>query len=490
MNRREFLEVSALLPLLPGACMTRQAIREEIVVNDIHSGLNPTRVGAIVSPGSTRALSETVRSAGRRNEAISIAGGRHAMGAQQFGTGTTLIDMRAMNQIIHFDRERGLIEVEAGTEWPELIGYLGRSQQGSSRSWGIAQKQTGADRLSLGGALAANVHGRGLRLRPIIQDVESFELVNAQGETIRCSRSENRELFALVIGGYGLFGIVSKVVLRLVPRQKVERVVEIRNVDDVMGAFVNRIAAGYTYGDFQFSIDDASEDFMRKGVFACYRPVDPATPMAPEQKELAASDWIQLLTLAHADKSRAFDRYAGYYLSTSGQIYWSDTQQLGIYPDGYHRLIDQTTKAASPGSEIISEIYVPRERLADFMLEARDDFRKNKVEVIYGTVRLIEQDDESFLAWAKKPYACIIFNLHTAHTPAGIAHSTEAFRRLIDMAIRREGSYYLTYHKFARRDQVESCYPQFSRFLEAKSRYDRNLRFQSDWWRHYRKMFG
>lgn len=490
MNRREFLEVSALLPLLPGACMTRQAIREEIVVNDIHSGLNPTRVGAIVSPGSTRALSETVRSAGQRNEAISIAGGRHAMGAQQFGTGTTLIDMRAMNQIIHFDRERGLIEVEAGTEWPELIGYLGRSQQGSSRSWGIAQKQTGADRLSLGGALAANVHGRGLRLRPIIQDVESFELVNAQGETIRCSRSENRELFALVIGGYGLFGIVSKVVLRLVPRQKVERVVEIRNVDDVMGAFVNRIAAGYTYGDFQFSIDDASEDFMRKGVFACYRPVDPATPMAPEQKELAASDWIQLLTLAHADKSRAFDRYAGYYLSTSGQIYWSDTQQLGIYPDGYHRLIDQTTKAASPGSEIISEIYVPRERLADFMLEARDDFRKNKVEVIYGTVRLIEQDDESFLAWAKKPYACIIFNLHTAHTPAGIAHSAEAFRRLIDMAIRREGSYYLTYHKFARRDQVESCYPQFSRFLEAKSRYDRNLRFQSDWWRHYRKMFG
>jgi len=490
MNRREFLEVSALLPLLPGACMTRQAIREEIVVNDIHSGLNPTRVDAIVSPGSTRALSETVRSAGRRNEAISIAGGRHAMGAQQFGTGTTLIDMRAMNQIVDFDRERGLIEVEAGTEWPELIGYLRRSQQGSSTSWGIAQKQTGADRLSLGGALAANVHGRGLRLRPIIQDVESFELVNAEGETIRCSRSENGELFALVIGGYGLFGIVSKVVLRLVPRQKVERVVEIRNVDDVMGAFVNRIADGYTYGDFQFSIDGASEDFMRKGVFACYRPVDPATPIAPEQKELGTSDWIQLLTLAHADKSRAFDRYAGYYLSTSGQIYWSDTQQLGIYPDGYHRLIDQATKAASPGSEIISEIYVPRERLADFMFEARDDFRKNKVEVIYGTVRLIEQDDESFLAWAKKPYACIIFNLHTVHTPAGIAHSAEAFRRLIDMAIRREGSYYLTYHKFARRDQVESCYPQFSRFLEAKSRYDRNLRFQSDWWRHYRKMFG
>jgi hypothetical protein len=40
--------------------------------------------------------------------------------------------------------------------------------------------------------------------------------------------------------------------------------------------------------------------------------------------------------------------------------------------------------------------------LKDFLDEVRDDFRKNTVELIYGTVRLIERDDESFLPWARQ----------------------------------------------------------------------------------------
>ncbi len=49
-------------------------------------------------------------------------------------------------------------------------------QKGRARQWGIVQKQTGADRLTLGGALGANIHGRGLKLRPFIGDVEAFSL--------------------------------------------------------------------------------------------------------------------------------------------------------------------------------------------------------------------------------------------------------------------------------------------------------------------------
>jgi hypothetical protein len=84
----------------------------------------------------------------------------------------------------------------------------------------------------------------------------------------------------------------------------------------------------------------------------------------------------------------------------------------------------------------------------------------------------------------------VIFNLHTVHTPEGLKHSADAFRRLIDMAIRRDGSYYLTDHRHARRDQVEACYPQFGEFLRLKKEHDPHLRFQSDWYRHYRAVFG
>jgi hypothetical protein len=116
--------------------------------------------------------------------------------------------------------------------------------------------------------------------------------------------------------------------------------------------------------------------------------------------------------------------------------------------------------------------------------------RSNCTIVIYGTVRLIEKDDESFLAWAKQPYACVIFNLLTFHTPRGIEASARSFRGLIDLAIARSGSYYLTYHKFAKPEQVMACYPQFKQFLDLKRKYDPTERFQSDWYRYYRKLFA
>jgi FAD/FMN-containing dehydrogenase len=104
-------------------------------------------------------------------------------------------------------------------------------------------------------------------------------------------------------------------------------------------------------------------------------------------------------------------------------------------------------------------------------------------------VRLIERDDESFLPWAKQPYACVIFNLHTVHSPDGLRRSADAFRRLIDLAAKRGGTHYLTYHRYARREQIESCYPQFAEFLRLKQKYDPEERFQSDWYRYYKTMF-
>ena len=124
------------------------------------------------------------------------------------------------------------------------------------------------------------------------------------------------------------------------------------------------------------------------------------------------------------------------------------------------------------------------------MEAVREDFLRNGVNDIYGTVRLIEKDQDSFLAWARQPYGCVIFNLHTEHSPAGLEHSAEAFRRLIDLAIERDGSYYLTYHKFAIREQVQACYPQFERFLALKREFDPDERFQSDWYVHHKRLLG
>ena len=488
ISRREFMAGSVALVAAASSRLVPKS--KSILVNDIHSQLNSTHVRAISQPQSLEDVQSIVRTARKDRNVISIAGGRHAMGGQQFGTDTLLIDIRNLNRVINLDREHGIIEVEAGIEWPELISRYLTLQNADGQAWGIAQKQTGADRLTMAGTIAANAHGRGLKMKPFVSDVESFVLVDATGTARTCSRTENSDLFRLVHGGYGLFGIVTSLQLRLAPRKKVERIVEIRLADDLMGGFEKRIADGFQYGDFQFSIDHASEDFLHKGVFSCYRPVPIDTPIPPAEKELSNDNWKQLLYLAHTDEKQAFSKYAEYYLSTNGQVYWSDLHQLSIYPDNYHREIDKKIHAPYPATEMITEINVPRLALKGFLDEVREDFRKNKVELIYGTVRLIERDDESFLPWAKQPYACTIFNLHTVHSPEGLERSKRAFLKLIDIAASRGGTYYLTYHRYAARNLVESCYPQFAEFLRLKKKYDPEERFQSDWYRHYKTMFA
>jgi len=289
--------------------------RDRASVNDLHSRLNPTRVRRIERPDSVQALRRLLRRTDADGVPVCIAGGRHAMGGQQFASGAVLIDMTAMDRVLAFDAHKGHIDVEAGICWPELLAWLARVQKDRWPQWGIRQKQTGADRISIGGTLSANAHGRGLNMKPFVDDVESFTLLGADGRIRTCSRDRNSELFTLAIGGYGLFGIIV-------------------------------------------------------------------------------------------------------------------------------------------------------------------------------TVRFIEQDGESFLPWARAPYACIIFNLHTAHTRAALEKTAADFRGLIDRAIRHGGGYYLTYHRWASRRQVQSCYPEFARFLELKMQYDPGECFQSDWYRYYKSMFA
>ena len=503
MDRRQFLQASsvafAALPVtaclarpaswsaLPASAISKDA--SETFVNDVHSQLNSTHVAAVMKPNTVDQLRLAVQHARVSGTSVCIAGGRHAMGGQQFADAALLIDTRALNQVVAFDDVRGLITVEAGIQWPELLEYLNREQQGNAGRWGIYQKQTGADRLSLGGALACNAHGRGLTLKPIIDQVEQFDLLCADGEIRSCSRNEHQELFRLAIGGYGLFGAITQVQLRLMPSIKVRRVVSTGETATIAERFEERIRDGYLYGDYQFATDSARDSFLRRGVFSCYQPVPEETPLTVNPTRFRPEDWARLTYYSHRYKRRAFDIYRSRYLKTSGQIYWADSQLSAAYVDNYHAGLDQALGAKVTATEMIGELYVPRPTLAAFMEEAREALRQRNANLIYGTVRLIEQDDDSYLAWARQAFACIVFNLHLEHTPLAIEKGADTFRSLIDIAIAHRGSYYLTYHRWARKDQVEACYPQMAHFLALKRQYDPREVFQSNWYRHYRSMF-
>ena len=331
-------------------------------------------------------------------------------------------------------------------------------------------------------------------MQPLGADIEDLTLVDARGEVLLCSRSQNAELFSLVIGGYGLFGVIYAATLRLVPRQRVRRVVDVLDLADAMNAVYRRVDDGCLYGDFQFVIDPHDASFLHRGVFACYKP----TPELQAQDEVSADlqpeAWLQLLKLAHEDKAQAFKLYAQHYLGTHGRGYWADTMQLSTYIPSYADYLERAQPIEqTPGPRqtlVIGEHYVPREHIATFMAQAANVLKEKSVEVIYGTIRAILKDDISFLPWAKEDYACVIFNLRTAHTAQGQARTAEAFRGLIDAALDLGGSYFLTYHRHATREQVLRAYPQFETFLERKRHFDPHTRFTSDWYVHHLALLG
>ena len=114
---------------------------------------------------------------------------------------------------------------------------------------------------------------------------------------------------------------------------------------------------------------------------------------------------------------------------------------MSLYLDNYHEDLDRRLQAKVKGTEMITELYVPRSALPSFLDSVRADFRQHDAQLIYGTIRLIEKDDESMLAWAREPWVCIVMNLHVDHDESGLRKAADNFRRLIDRAIEFGGSY-------------------------------------------------
>src|ERR1700758_768756 len=103
LSRREFIAGS--VALAAASTVWPKPAPEPILVNDIHSQLNSTRVLGILQPESLEDVQRIIGEARKNRRTISVAGGRHAMGGQQFGTDTLLIDVRKMSRVLHLDRD-------------------------------------------------------------------------------------------------------------------------------------------------------------------------------------------------------------------------------------------------------------------------------------------------------------------------------------------------------------------------------------------------
>jgi FAD/FMN-containing dehydrogenase len=136
-----------------------------------------------------------------------------------------------LDRVLDFDAGRGVLHGEAGVSIADLLRWW------LPRGW-FPPVTPGTKFVTLGGAIAADVHGKNHhRDGTIAAFVDELTLLTADGETLRCSRTEHADVFWATVGGMGLTGIILDVRLRLRPVETAWLNVQYRKARDLDETF-------------------------------------------------------------------------------------------------------------------------------------------------------------------------------------------------------------------------------------------------------------
>ena len=143
----------------------------------------------------------------------------------------TVLSSRFLDSFLEFNATTGIIKCGAGVSMGALLTVI--IPEGF-----FAPVLPGTKFVSVGGAIAADIHGKNHHTDGSFCDhVRSFSLLLSSGEIIQCSRNENKEAFLATCGGMGLTGIIINATISL---HKVSSVfikrnsIIAKNLDDCM----------------------------------------------------------------------------------------------------------------------------------------------------------------------------------------------------------------------------------------------------------------
>jgi decaprenylphospho-beta-D-ribofuranose 2-oxidase len=153
------------------------------------------------------------------------------------------LSMDKLDRMLAFDEKEGWLTCQAGVLLSDILSVL------VPRGW-FPMVVPGTKFVSLGGAIAADIHGKNHHGAGSFCDhVAEIELLIASGAVVRCSASENAELFAATRGGMGLTGVILSASIRL---QRIETVyirqetIRAPDLDGVLAAFEATTASPYS----------------------------------------------------------------------------------------------------------------------------------------------------------------------------------------------------------------------------------------------------
>lgn len=438
--------------------------------------LLPTKMKIVHHVKSPRELQQWIKEANMTGETIAIAGMQHSQGGHTLYPNGTLLDMKGYNKILVFHPEEKKITVQSGATWADIQQMI--------NPYGLSIKVMQSQNIfTVGGSLSVNVHGRDIRYGSLIDSVDSFRLLKADGEIINVSRSENSDLFPYVIGGYGLFGVILDVTFELAEDELYQHRSAAMNYKEYEKYFNEKVKQDDLVKMHLARISVAPESFLKEMYVTDY--VLPEDQHKREKYMDLKKEEIVALPKFMLGLSR--------YSDWGKNLLWETQKEFFMNNDGKYETRNNVMRSDSEfmeyenpnQTEVLQEYFVPVDRFAEYIDGLRAILVKEELNLLNITIRYVEHDEDAVLSYAKDDMFALVLLINQGRSKQDIQNTEKVLQKLIDVTLQHDGSYYLPYYSYPTRTQLEKAYPRIDEFFEKKREFDPEERFKNLFYERY-----
>jgi hypothetical protein len=442
-----------------------------------HLNLTPIDSNVDVTNDSARMivqLRELILYSKKHSLSLSIAGAKHSMGGHTISPNGVRVNMLPYH-MLRLDTLTGILRVGSGALWSEVIPYL--NQYG--RAVQIMQSDNA---FSVGGSVSVNCHGWQHNKPPIASSVISFRLLKADGSIATCSRIENKELFSLALGGYGLFGIILDLKLQTVPNE-IYSFHRLAVASEKYISFYNRYVdknekARMVYGRLSVNKDA----FLQKAMLNFFE-FERTAPKNFPLPEGGFTEFKRTIFLGTKEDDYGKElRWNTEQVFTKIQIgsLFSRNEIMNESPALY-------LNRDSSRTDILHEYFIPKRNFMEFIKALQRIVPQYQTDLLNITIRNVYEDKDTYLRYAREEVFAFVMFFNQARTKEAETQMTALTQSLIKAADELNGTYYLPYRLHATREQFNTCYPMAPAYFKKKRVYDPEGIFGNMFWERYAK---
>ncbi|CAF0889794.1 unnamed protein product [Rotaria sordida] len=456
---------------------------DDIYLDDV-SHLNKTRISSIFYPRTINDIQYLIAKARLENKTISIRGQAHTMGGQTLpsrkrSSTNYVCDLKYMNHV-EYDKKNQEVLVQAGATWTHVIYKL----NSYGRSPVVMQSYC---TFSVAGTISVNAHGI-TSDDAMCNSVINIEYIDVHGKEQECSREKNQELFSLIIGGYGLFGIITRLRLMTVPNIKTT-LEYIRLQSDQFPTLYEEYL-----DDATIEIKISRVDLVHPNnilMFIFRRQSSTTGTVADLSEEAHVMHSRQHLIYTYLAQKRLFRRIRFTLEKVFARpldLSLSTDRNTTMYESAKPMALLYQPVTLYNDTFILQEYFIPKPFFRQWydQLKVILQEKYSHVFLLNLTIRFVKKDQTTFLSYTKNTdcYA-FVFYFRIKCNEIGDQQVHTLHQKLIQLAFNCHGTFYLPYRQHYTFEQMFQAYPMINEFYEKKLTYDPIRLFSNDWYENY-----